>query len=542
MIEFTPWPSQLAERYRQKGYWLDKPLSDILDIHADNNDYALICGNTHWRYSELYHASIRLAAALKRRGAHQGQTALVHLGNVAEFYLVFFALMRLGVIPVNALFNHQRHELSAYASQIKPSWLFADRQHPLFENNHFLNQLKADYPKLQSVFLNPQHQETELVLTQLSKEKVNNFVSTPTPADQVAFFQLSGGSTGKPKLIPRTHNDYYYSTRASAPLCAVTHQTRYLCALPIAHNYPMSSPGALGIFYAGGRVILASDPSPESCFPLIEQQQITLAALVPSAVNLWLENLRDYGKKYDFSSLTLLLVGGAPFSETLARRVPKELNCQLQQVFGMAEGFVSFTRLTDDDTHIYTTQGCPLSEDDEVWVADIHTGTPLSYGQAGLLMTRGPYTFRGYYHSPEQNRRVFDNQGFYCSGDIVIQQNDGYLQVVGREKDQINRGGEKIAAEEIEHLLSNHPAVLDVALVAMPDNIMGEKSCAYIVSREPIKGTQLRRWLREQGIAEFKLPDHFKYLPALPLTPIGKINKSLLRKQIEMDIPQSDNL
>jgi len=234
-------------------------------------------------------------------------------------------------------------------------------------------------------------------------------------------------------------------------------------------------------------------------------------------------------------------VGGASFEETLARRVPAELGCQLQQVFGMAEGLVNYTRLDDSETQIFTSQGRPISEDDEVWVADSQ-GNPLPYGEPGLLMTRGPYTFRGYYRSPEHNQAVFDANGFYCSGDVVIQSADGYLKVVGREKDQINRGGEKIAAEEIEHLLLRHPAVLHAALVAIPDPLMGEKTCAYVVTHEPLKPVVLRRWLRELGIADYKLPDRFESLPTLPLTAVGKINKQELRALAALNLASKGDI
>lgn len=141
----------------------------------------------------------------------------------------------------------------------------------------------------------------------------------------------------------------------------------------------------------------------------------------------------------------------------------------------MAEGLVNYTRLDDDDQHILTTQGCPMSPDDELWVAD-DDGNPLPVGETGRLMTRGPYTFRGYYQSPEHNAAAFDKDGFYCSGDLISLTEDGYVKVEGRQKDQINRGGEKIAAEEIENLLLRHPEVINAALVSMPDELMGEKA------------------------------------------------------------------
>ncbi|MDC9597451.1 (2,3-dihydroxybenzoyl)adenylate synthase [Xenorhabdus anantnagensis] len=537
-IEFNRWPEALSQRYRQRGYWLDLPLCDILSRQADNENIALVCSNqqavnhqySYYQYSyrQLNQLADNLAASLKRRGVRHGQTALVQLGNIAEFYITFFALLRLGVVPANALFSHQRSELLAYAEQIKPSLLIADRSHSLFSDNVFIHELYTRYSSLTNIFLRGDNL-SPIDLTVLTDEKTDNFIATPTPANEVAFFQLSGGSTGIPKLIPRTHNDYYYSIRASVDICHFNEQTRYLCALPAAHNYPMSSPGALGVFYAGGQVIMANDPSPSSCFPLIEQHQVNVTALVPPAVSLWLEAITLTGDKSPIESLALLQVGGARLSESLARRIPTELGCQLQQIFGMAEGLVNYTRLDDDEQTIFTTQGRPISDDDEVWVSD-SLGNPLPHDTPGLLMTRGPYTFRGYYQSHQYNSQVFDENGFYCSGDLVVQTEKGYLKVVGREKDQINRGGEKIAAEEIENLLLRHPLVLHVALIAIPDSLMGEKSCAYVVTREEVKSAILRRFLREQGIADYKLPDRFENVPSLPMTPVGKIDKQKLRQ------------
>ncbi|AKE09450.1 (2,3-dihydroxybenzoyl)adenylate synthase [Serratia liquefaciens] len=530
-IAFTPWPEALARRYRERGYWTDRPLTDIITRQAKNDAIALIDPQRSLSYRQLNQLSDRLAAALLRRGIHSGDTALVQLGNVVEFYVTFFALLKIGVVPVNALFSHQRNELNAYAAQIKPALLIADRQHGLFGNDEFLTTFRAEHPSLRLVALRSEEQGEQSLASWL-EEDCGDFVAAPTAADQVAFFQLSGGSTGTPKLIPRTHNDYYYSIRRSVEICHFDDETRYLCALPVAHNYPMSSPGVLGVFYGGGLVVFASDPDAGQCFRLIDQHQINVTALVPPAVTLWLQAIEEWGGCQQLASLKLLQVGGAKLGETLAARIPAEIGCQLQQVFGMAEGLVNYTRLDDDEQHILTTQGCPMSPDDELWVAD-DDGNPLPVGETGRLMTRGPYTFRGYYQSPEHNASAFDKDGFYCSGDLISLTEDGYVKVEGRQKDQINRGGEKIAAEEIENLLLRHPEVINAALVSMPDELMGEKSCAYIIATSPLKPVVLRRHLRAEGVAEFKLPDRFIQVETLPLTPVGKVDKKLLRQRLE---------
>ncbi|EMI4411853.1 MULTISPECIES: (2,3-dihydroxybenzoyl)adenylate synthase [Serratia] len=533
-IAFTPWPAEFASRYRERGYWTDKPLTEILDRQANNDAPAIIDTQGSLTYRELQQRADRLAAALLRRGVKSGDTALVQLGNVAEFYIVFFALLKIGVAPVNALFSHQRSELNAYAEQIKPALLIADRQHGLYADDQFLNTFRDAHPSLRVVALRSQP-EGELALAAWLDEASDGFVAQPSAADQVAFFQLSGGSTGTPKLIPRTHNDYYYSIRRSVEICRFDAQTRYLCALPVAHNYPMSSPGVLGVFYGAGLVVFAADPDAAQCFRLIEQHQINVTALVPPAVTLWLQAIEEWGGNAQLASLKLLQVGGAKLGETLAARIQNEIGCQLQQVFGMAEGLVNYTRLDDDERHILTTQGRPMSPDDEVWVAD-DDGNPLPAGEVGRLMTRGPYTFRGYYQSPAHNADAFDADGFYCSGDLISISEDGYITVQGRQKDQINRGGEKIAAEEIENLLLRHPDVINAALVSMPDALMGEKSCAYIIANAPLKPVVLRRHLREQGVADFKLPDRFIQVDSLPLTPVGKVDKKRLRQQLDAQL------
>ncbi|WP_413728832.1 (2,3-dihydroxybenzoyl)adenylate synthase [Sodalis sp. RH19] len=530
-IVFNRWPDEFAARYRARGYWLDLPLTDIIDRRKDSGALAVACGERRLSYRDVNTLSDRLAAALARRGLAAGDTALVQLGNVAEFYLVLFALLKIGVAPVNALFSHQRSELTAYALQIRPALLIADRQHGLFSDNGFIDELRRLHPSLRVVAMRGDD-APQTSLQALFDEAPGAFTAAPSPADEVAFFQLSGGSTGTPKLIPRTHNDYYYSIRASVDICRFDKDTRYLCALPAAHNYPLSSPGALGVFYGGGGVVLASDPSANVCFPLIAQHRITVTGLVPPAVTLWLQAMEQWGDSGQLASLQLLQVGGAKLGEALAARIPAELGCRLQQVFGMAEGLVNYTRLDDDDEHIFTTQGRPISPDDEVWVAD-GQGNPLPPGRVGRLMTRGPYTFRGYYQSPEHNAAAFDADGFYCSGDLIELTDDGYLKVQGREKDQINRGGEKIAAEEVENLLLRHPHVVNAALVSMTDALIGEKSCAYIVVTQEIKPVALRRHLRQLGVAEFKLPDRFERVDALPLTPVGKVDKKRLRLLID---------
>ncbi|MDS9466952.1 (2,3-dihydroxybenzoyl)adenylate synthase [Paracoccus sp. MBLB3053] len=534
MVDFTPWPQDLAARYRDAGYWIDRPLTRILDgqLSASGAHEAIICGDRRFTYADLDALSRNLAGRLAETGLGHGDTALVQLPNLAELYIVFFALLRIGVVPVNALFSHRRMEMAEYFRQVEPALVIGSRGHELFRDNQFADELRGLGAGL--LLLLDDEDPAISLKHWLTPGPALPENSAPTPPHEVAFFQLSGGSTGTPKLIPRTHNDYDYSIRASVEICGVTAETRFLCALPAGHNFPLSSPGALGVFHAGGTVVMAPSPEPMTCFDLIAAERVTMVPLVPPAVALWLRLAEDDPvRREQLASLDLMLVGGASFAEATARRVPELLGCRLQQVFGMAEGLVNYTRLDDPPELVFATQGRPISPDDEVRVLD-EAGNPVQDGTPGALATRGPYTFRGYYRSPEHNARAFDADGFYHSGDVVVRES-GYLRVVGRIKDQINRGGEKIAAEEIENLLLRHADITHAALVATPDAHLGEKSCAFLVLRdgsEKLGPPALRRHLLALGIAEYKLPDRFRFVSALPLTAVGKIDKRRLRESL----------
>lgn len=341
-----------------------------------------------------------------------------------------------------------------------------------------------------------------------------------------------------PKLIPRTHDDYLYSVRESARICGLSQDSVYLVALPVAHNFPLSSPGTLGVLHAGGTVVLAPSPAPETVFDLVESERVTITAAVPPLALAWLRSAASTGR--DLSSLQVLQVGGAKFSEEAARLVRPRLHASLQQVFGMAEGLVNYTRLDDPEDIVVGTQGRPISPDDEIRVVD-QQDRDVPPGATGHLLTRGPYTIRGYYRAPEHNARAFTADGFYRTGDLVRVIDGGYLVVEGRQKDQINRGGEKIAAEEVEnHLLAND-AVHDVAVVSMPDEYLGERSCAFVIPRDgdrprPI---ELKRFLRERGLAEYKLPDRIEVVGEFPHTPVGKVSKAELRRAISLALREN---
>ncbi|KNB53597.1 (2,3-dihydroxybenzoyl)adenylate synthase [Streptomyces caatingaensis] len=529
------YPPEFAARYRAAGWWrgetFGRMLRDRAAAHPGRIAIVDPAGETRrWTYGELDERADRLAAGLLALGIGKGDRVVVQLPNVAEFFEVVFALFRIGALPVFALPAHRDSEIRHFCAFTEAAAYVVQDVAEGYDYRELASRVRADVPGLRHVLVVGDPGE-HTALAGVPRDPV------PVPDEpephELAFLQLSGGSTGVPKLIPRTHDDYIYSLRGSNEICRVDEHSVYLCALPAAHNFPLSSPGTLGALYAGARVVLAPRPSPDVAFPLIERERVTLTGLVPPLALVWTEAAAA-GTPYDLSSLDVLLVGGAKFSEEAARRVRPALGCALQQVFGMAEGLVNYTRLDDPEETVVTTQGRPISPDDEIRVVD-DEDNDLPVGATGHLLTRGPYTIRGYWRAPEHNATAFTADGFYRTGDVVRLTETGHLVVEGRAKDQINRGGEKVAAEEIENHLLAHPAVHDAAVVSMPDTYLGERTCAYVVLRDgagPVRPPALKKFVRERGLAAFKIPDRIEFVAAFPQTGIGKVSKKDLRAAI----------
>lgn len=528
---FVAWPEQFAERYRREGYWRGETLGGLLRQWAARHRQrvAVVDGQgTALTYAELDAAADRLASGLRALGIGRDDRVVVHLPNVVEFPVLAFALFRLGAVPIFALPAHREAEISYFAAHAEAVAYIGAAPSPGLDTTLVAKAAREAAPSLRHVLLVGEGGDADL----------RGLLATPAagteepePSD-VALFLLSGGTTGLPKLIPRTHDDYAYNLRASAGLCGLSASTVYMVSLPAAHNFPLACPGMLGTLSVGGRVVMPASPKPEDAFALIESQQVTVTALVPTLAIRWLEASERAG--FDLSSLELLQVGGARLNPEVARRVRPELGCRLQQVFGMGEGLLNYTRLDDPESVVLETQGRPLSPADEVRVVD-GAGDRVPDGEPGELLTRGPYTIRGYYRAAEHNARAFTPDGFYRTGDVVRRDPAGNLIVEGRMKDLINRGGEKISAEEIENLLLGHPSVSNVAAVAMPHPELGEQVCAYLVLRrgtEPLTVDGMRDYLARRGVARYKWPERLETIDALPLTKVGKVDKNALRADI----------
>ncbi|MYX45302.1 (2,3-dihydroxybenzoyl)adenylate synthase [Streptomyces sp. SID89] len=534
-VDAPTWPEEFAERYRAAGHWRGETFGGMLReraaAHPDR--IALVDPAPErrtWTYRELDEAADRLAAGFTARGIGRGDRVVVQLPNVGEFVEVVFALFRIGALPVYALPAHRDTEIGHFCAFSEAVAYVVPDVLGGYDHRELAARVQESTPSLKHVFV-AGDPGAHTALAEVPCEPAGPLAG-PAP-HELAFLQLSGGTTGVSKLIPRTHDDYLYSLRGSNEICGVDADTRFLVVLPAAHNFPMSSPGWLGVLYAGGTAVLCPKPDPATAFELIERERITMTGLVPPLALVWTDAAA--GTAHDLSSLELVLVGGAKYSEQAARRLEPALGCRLMQVFGMAEGLVNYTRLDDDPETVVTTQGRPISPDDEIRIVD-DADREVPEGEFGHLLTRGPYTIRGYWRAPEHNRTAFTEDGFYRTGDIVRRTPSGHLVVEGRAKDQINRGGEKVAAEEIENIILAHPSVHDVSLVAVPDEYLGERTLAYVILREgaePLRPIAVKRFVRDRGVAAYKVPDLVEFVDAFPQTGIGKISKKQLRSSAE---------
>ncbi|MEV8631389.1 AMP-binding protein [Streptosporangium sp. NPDC051023] len=531
----TPWPPGPAARYREQGIWDGRTLGALLTEWADayGENTALVAGEDRLTYRDLDRRADRMAAALAGLGIRPGDRVLVQLPNTGAFVILFFALVRLGAVPVLTLPAHRITEighlarLSGAVAYVIPDVLKSDG----FDYRELARAVLEQAPTVRHVLVDGDP-GPYLALAGLDAEPRE----LPEPdATDVAILLVSGGTTGVPKLIPRTHQDYGYNARASAEVCGLDAGSAYLACLPVAHNFALACPGVLGTLSVGGKAVLAPSPAPHDAFPLIEAEKITITALVPPLIPLWLESAE--WDPADLSSLCVLQAGGSKLPEEVARRIPDGLGCAVQQVFGMAEGLLNYTRLDDDPEIVAVSQGRPLCPEDEIRVVD-GDGLPVAAGQVGELLTRGPYTLRGYYRAPEHNATAFTADGYYISGDLVRQLPSGHLVVEGRVKDTIDRGGESVSAEEIENHLLTHPSIRRAAAVGLPDTGHGEQLCAVVVpASTPPELRELRLFLMERGLAAFKLPDRLEVVEHFPLTPVGKVDKRALVQLIGQRSP-----
>jgi 2,3-dihydroxybenzoate-AMP ligase len=539
---FVPFPPEFAARYREKGYWRDQSLAQEFDVvfqrFADRT--VLIDGDRQFTYAELDRVTSNLALNLLEIGLKPLDRVVPTLPNVHEFVLLYFALQKIGCIPIAALVTHRYGEISQFVNLSGATTCVYPETSGDFSFSPIMDRISAENAafKIRIVLGNPKAGEHSL------RELIDRPATLPAsrladikidPSDP-CIFQLSGGTTGIPKLIPRTNNDYAYNSKVAASVCEVDAESVLLLVLPIAHNLPLACPGIQGFMFHGAKIVLHSNTRPAEMFALIQQHKVTHLKVVP-ALLIRLINDPSVGD-YDLSSLKLIQSGGQRMQpEVRAKTRALIPGVFVQENFGMSEGTLMFVRATDPEEIKLETCGRPVCADDEVKLLD-EDDREVPMGEVGELTVRGPYTLRGYFGVPEYNAKQFTTDGFYRSGDLMRMHPSGNYVVEGRKKDLINRGGEKISAEEVENLILMHPAVQNVACVPMPDANMGEKMCAFVILKrgQSLILAELVAFLQTKEIAKFKLPERLEVLADFPVSTFGKVSKKALGEMVENNL------
>ncbi|MBI2360666.1 MAG: AMP-binding protein [Deltaproteobacteria bacterium] len=537
-------PPEFAARYRAKGYWEGRSLRDTFDAvfakYADR--VAIIDRDRLITYRQLNERAERLALNLLDEGLKPLDRVVVQLPNVVEFAYLYFALQKIGCIPIMALPAHRFREVSYFVEHSQAVACAAPDRGRDFDYSDLIRRIRAASKTLRLGIILGDAPPGFLSLTEIIERKPacspKELTVITIDPDDPAVFQLSGGTTGVPKLIPRTHNDYIYNSKAASAVTGVGPDKILLDVLPLAHNLPLACPGLQGFLLHGGKVVLANTTRAADVFGLIERHRVTHVPVVPALLIRWIHDPAI--KDFDLSSLQAIQSGGQRLQPEVRRRT-KELipSVFVQENFGMAEGMLMFVRFDDPEEVRMETVGRPISPDDEVRLVD-DDDNEVDAGEVGEFLARGPYTLRGYYKAPEHNVRAFTSDGFYRSGDLMRHHPSGNYLVEGRKKDLINRGGEKISAEEIENLILTHPAVQNVACAPMPDPVLGERMCACIILRSGAALTleELVAFLTGQEIAKHKLPERLEIMKEFPVSPFGKVAKKDLTEKITLKLKE----
>ena len=469
--------------------------------------------------------------------------------NSETAILLWYGLLKAGLIPVCTLAIHRRHEITEIARQTGAVAHAVQADFGGHDLVGLAGEIAGEIDDLRLIITvgatcGPEPRAEDLagrVVAAGERARLLE-VAADLEDDDVAVLQLSGGTTGTPKVIPRLHAEYWYNARATSEWWGHGPESLLAVALPIVHNAGISN--ALHAAHAVGGAILLGLPPADIILPLMAEHGATWTMTPPGLVTEYLAHPRfdEAVARLDSWMLTAARVPRAVFDALTGRGV------HVTQAFGMSEGLFCFTPRDASPEVRAQTLGRPISPLDAVKVLAPGMDREVPAGDMGELAARGPYTIRGYLAAPERNAEAFTEDGFYRSGNLVrkvVVDGEEWFALAGRAKDLIDRGGEKINAEEVEGLLSRHPGIREAAVVAMPDERLGERACAFIVPVDPSAPptlADLTRHMDELGVAKYKWPERVEVIGELPRTQVGKVTKFALRRDVRrrMGLPEAD--
>ncbi|MHB9150343.1 MAG: AMP-binding protein [Thermoleophilia bacterium] len=538
---YNPYELEDAEKYERLRWWLGMTWGDVLDKASDlyPNNTAVVDDIRVLSFGELRAQVDRLALSLIDIGLASRDCVLVQLPNWHEYVVAFLAVQKCGGIVAPMLPRYSEAEINHFAQLTDAKGWILPAQYGKADYRSMARKSKQHNPLLKHVITVRGDWPGE----SLSFEKLINDADLhaegvkaiqerrPDPT-QVAQILPTGGTTGMPKAAPRTHNDYLSNVEYHSRVWEMTLNDTVLVVTPVTHNLAAHW-GIGGALFNFAKLVLLDSTDPEIICQMIEREGVTAMAAVPAIITR-LVGFQDLGR-YDLNSLKKISVGGAASTPDLVDTVWSKIGCKYYNGFGSVEGACASTRSDDSSETIRYSVGkadCPY---DTLKIVD-PDGNEVPHGQEGELVAKGPGVFTGYFKSPEDHDAVFTQDGFFRMGDLAKKDELGNISITGRIKDVINRGGEMISAGGIENMMSGFAGIESVAVIGMPDPILGERICAYVQASPgaTIEFDEVITYLKSLGASVLQLPERLEVIDSLPLTKVGKCDKKALREDIKI--------
>ncbi len=532
---------QRRAAYRQQGLWGDASLADYWQQTARAMPDKIAVVDNHgasYTYSALDHAASCLANWMLAKGIESGDRIAFQLPGWCEFTVIYLACLKIGAVSVPLLPSWREAELVWVLNKCQAKMFFAPTLFKQTRPVDLILPLQNQLPQLQQIVgvdkLAPA--TSSLSLSQIIADNTPLTTAITTHGDELAAVLFTSGTEGLPKGVMLTHNNILASERAYCARLNLTWQDVFMMPAPLGHATGFLH-GVTAPFLIGARSVLLDIFTPDACLALLEQQRCTcMLGATPFVYDLL--NLLEK-QPADLSALRFFLCGGTTIPKKVAREC-QQRGIKLLSVYGSTESSPhAVVNLNDPLSRFMHTDGYAAAGV-EIKVVDDARKT-LPPGCEGEEASRGPNVFMGYFDEPELTARALDEEGWYYSGDLCRMDEAGYIKITGRKKDIIVRGGENISSREVEDILLQHPKIHDACVVAMPDERLGERSCAYVVLKAPHHSLSLEEvvaFFSRKRVAKYKYPEHIVVIEKLPRTASGKIQKFLLRKDIMRRLTQ----
>lgn len=495
---------------------------------------ALVFEKRRYTFGEVFALAEKCAAGLAHHGLTKGDRLALVMPNWVEFVITYLAAARLGAILVPLNVRYRRHELEFMLRNSEAKIVVTCASFGGFDYIELLNEFRPNLPDLAHIVVVGQAAGGPGLISweSLLHEAPQNALPSVSldPQQDLFIILYTSGTTGQPKGVMLTHHNLVTNGLMMAEGLRSTEQDRYLVTVPLFHIFGITA-CVLAAYGSGACLVLLDIFSPGAALALVAHEHITVHHGVPTMFILEL-NYPNFGQ-FDLSSLRTGIIAAAPAPAEIIRRIRREMNCDVVSSYGLTETSpcLTMTRFGDDDQTRAETVGRVLPTVEIKIVDDDGREVPL--GEPGELVCRSSGVMKGYYKQPDATAAVLDNEGWFATGDLATIDGDGNVRIVGRKKEMINRGGFKVYPRELEELYYKHPAVLEVAVVGVPDPVLGEKTlvCVKLKPGQEVEAGELREFLRGK-LADFKMPDYVRFVDEFPMTGSGKIKKVQLKEEM----------